>query len=283
MEKSVRYLDPNSDPEAAALAHLLMGTGGLETGALVGPEAHLQQAEQLAKQNNLFDLQARIRFIMGNRLAEQGDLDAARRAFDETIALAQKAGNEFQQVLAHNNAAYHALLASDLQAAHEHVDQGFALSEKYGLRVPLQYLYSTRGEIAMAEGQWTEAEEWFQRGIVEAERLGNLMQVANYRANLGLAARGRGDLDSAIVLLEQARREALEASERIPTPHLQSEIDLWLTETYLERGERAAASEALSRAEARLANTNRKKLQEWAEGLRASLRTRARAKGNGRT
>ena len=78
----------------------------------------------------------------------------SRCAFDETISLAQKSSNEIQEVFGHNNSACHTLLVGDLKAVHEHV-------EKHGRRLPLQYLYSTRGEIAIAERRWIKAEEWF--------------------------------------------------------------------------------------------------------------------------
>jgi ATP/maltotriose-dependent transcriptional regulator MalT len=128
-------------------------------------------------------------------------------------------------------------------------------------------LYSTRGEIALAEHQWDEAESWFKRGLAETEHYGNLEQAANYRANLGLAARGRGDLDSALTLLETARTSAA----GLTAPHLQTQIDLWLAELYLERGERAAAGEALARAEARLAGGERKRLTSQMSNLKSQI------------
>ncbi|MGH2523083.1 MAG: hypothetical protein ACRDH2_11320, partial [Anaerolineales bacterium] len=173
--------------------------------------------------------------------------------------------------LGHNNAAYHAMLLGDLKAAHEHIEAGLALAEARALNVVRQWLNSTRGEIALAEQQWEEAEGWFTRGMVEAEKLDNAEMIANYHANLGLAARGRGDLAAALARLETAR-------ERAPSPYQQTQIDLWLAEVYLDRGERAAAEAALVRAEARLAGGEHSRLQAQGDRLRQGpLKKRRRA------
>ena len=108
------------------------------------------------------------------------------------------------------------------------------------------------------------ASRWFRRGLAEAERNGNGKQAASYQANLGLAAQGRGDLDSALLLLEGAQA----AASRFPAPHLQTQIDLWLVELYRARGEQAAADGALARAEARLTSCERAGLRAWADRLR---------------
>ncbi len=273
MEKSLAYLDPGADPVAHAFTHLFLGAGQLDAGqSLAQAERHLIEAARLATENNVAEVAARSHFVLGNLLAERGDLGGALRAFGDSIAFAQAAGEHYQEVLGHNNLAYHALLIGDLATAREHVETGLALAEARALRLPLQYLYSTRGEIALAGQRWDEAEDWFKRGLAEAERNGNLQQAANYRANLGLAARGRGDLDSALLLLEAARDSVATSTAR----HLQLQIDLWLAELYLERGERAAAAEALTRAEARLAGSERRRLQAWAEQLRQELTKRSR-------
>jgi ATP/maltotriose-dependent transcriptional regulator MalT len=120
----------------------------------------------------------------------------------------------------------------------------------------------------LAEGQLDEAESWFKRGLVEAENYDNQRQAANIRANLGLVAQARGDLDGALMGLEAARR----AATAITAPHLQIQIDLWLAELYLQREEQAAAREALARAEVGLVSGERRGLQAWAERVRAQLR-----------
>ncbi|MBI5035356.1 MAG: AAA family ATPase [Chloroflexi bacterium] len=267
MEKAFSFLGGASDPEGHALAHLSLASRTNRGELSEASEQHAQEAIRIADENDLPAIAARAYLVLGNLLAEKGDLSRANQAYRQTIAQAQVVGDDYQQVLGYNNLAYHSLLAGDLETARESVKQGLALSESRGLQLPLQYLYSTSGEIALAEKKWNEAEDWFNRGLVQAQAHHNREQTAGYNANLALVARGRGDLDGALVLLEQAQRQAAS----LTAPHLQTQIDLWLTELYLERGERAAALEALARAQARLADGTRRKLIEWAQRLQKQL------------
>lgn len=268
--RGLTYLEGERDPASRALAHFLLGAININDPHALGEvERHLSEAARLAEANSLWELAARCRFMLGNVLAIRGELEAAYHSFLTSIALAQRAGDLYQEVLAHNNAAYHILLAGDVGKAREHVEEGMRLAEEWALTMPFIWLYSTRGEIALAEREWNEAEAWFGRGLLVAEAQHNPLQTANYHANLGLAAQGRGDLDGALMALEHAYEEASALGALV----LELQIGLWLAALYLERGERAAAEEALTRAEARLADGNQGRLQAQAWQLREQMAT----------
>ena len=268
VEKGISFLDAEGSLESHALAHFLLGTAsGKSADSFADAEMHLNRAAEHAVEGRLPGLAARSRLSLGNLLAERGEFERANAAYRQVIEFARAAGDDYEEILGYNNLAYHSLLAGDLAAAHENVEKGLALADARAIRLPLQYLYSTRGEIALAEKAWDEAEDWFKRGLAEAEAKGNVEQAAGYHVNLGLAARGRGDLDEALVLLESAR----EAATKVDAPHLQIQIELRLVEIYRERGERAAALQALGRAEKKLAGSSRSGLQEWAARLRSDL------------
>ena len=116
--------------------------------------------------------------------------------------------------------------------------------------------------------EWAEAEQWFQRAITEAEKTGNVVQAANSKANLGLAAQGKGDLDAALLLFEAAWRTV----DTLQAPYLQTQIDLWLTWLHLQRGERVAAEETLHRAKERMQDKNYRRLKSLAEQLEQMLK-----------
>lgn len=167
------------------------------------------------------------------------------QAFEQSLVLAQAAGDLSLELYGHNNLAYHALLAGDLPTARQQIQIGMEMAQTHALFVHRQYLYSTRGEIALAQDRLQEAESFFNQALVEANRHDNRLQAANVRANLALVARARGDIDEALALLAQASK----AVKELPAPHLRTKIDLWLAELYDHRGEGAAAAEALQRAE----------------------------------
>ena len=262
--KAQPLLSATEDPLSFARAHFLLGVAGMSNGRpLHEAETHLLEAKRLTREYALKGLASRSSFELGNLMAERGDLPQAVQNYREAIRLAHEAGELIQEILGYNNAAYHTMLMGDLPEAQTLIEAGLHLAESASLRVPLQFIYSTSGEIAMADQQWEEAEKWFKRALIEVERTGNKRQLANNYANLALAARGHGDSDSALLLFEQAYANLGHMS----APHLHIQLDLWLTELHLERGEYVAAYEALKRAEAQLVGSDRHRLEAWAKRL----------------
>jgi DNA-binding SARP family transcriptional activator/tetratricopeptide (TPR) repeat protein len=244
-EKSLGFLGANPDPALLMMSHFMLGAGGSQAGkSLSEVEAHLAEATRIANEQHLLQLAGRSQFEMGNMLAKRGNIDGALQSYQAAIDLAQQSGDPGQEILAHNNFAYHSLLTGDLSSAHRHIDVALAISESAAIQLPRQYVFSTRGEIALAECKWDEAVAWFNRGITEAEKAGNNVQIANYKANLGLAAHGRGDLDGALLYFEAAAH----AVSGLTATFLQAQIYLWMTDLYISRGEHAAAEESIRRA-----------------------------------
>lgn len=267
-EKALDILADRPAPDALAQAHHLWAAGGLLAGyGFDEAETHLTEAIRLATDNNLPGLAGGGQFELGNLQAQRGDLTEALQSYAEALRLAEAGDDLFQQVLSHNNLAYHTMLAGDLETARRHIESGLTLVEYHSLIIPRQYLLSTRGEIALAEGEFDAAQNWFAQALAEAERNNNQPQIANTRANMGLLARERGNLEQVVLLLEEARA----AITGLVAPHLQTKIDLWLAELYFRRGEQSAAKEALNRAETRLAGSERRGLQAWARRVRLML------------
>jgi ATP/maltotriose-dependent transcriptional regulator MalT len=103
--------------------------------------------------------------------------------------------------------------------------------------------------------------------LAEARQHNNVAHAAKCLANLALAARGRGDLDAALALVE----EAAELAAPLTARYMQTQIDLWLTEVYLARDEPVAAGEALARADRRLAGSHYGGLMQRSRALRSAL------------
>ncbi len=259
-ERSLAYLETEQEPEACAYAHLLLGLDRRDRGSLAEAGTHLAHTIRLAAEHRLILLETRGRLELGHVLAERGDVAGALVACETAMGLAQEARDGYWEALASNHASHHALLYGDHGRAHAYVDAGVRVARAQRLDLPSQWLHGTQGEIALAEGRWSEAEEWFRRGQAEAERHGNQELFARYQMNLGRIAYDRGDLDAAAALFEDAR--TLCAS--LCAPHLQTQIDLWLAETSLSHGDLEASAAALARVEARLTTGERAGLLAWA-------------------
>ena len=263
---------PRRTTWAHAHAHFLLGVGRLRHGGsqLEEAERDLAEAVRLAQQHGAPGL-GMARFELANARAERGDLRGAVALYAETArAGAAKPAEPNQEVLALNNLAYHLMLLGETAEAEERIDAALQLSDAFGLTMPCEYLYSTRGEILIAEGRWDEAEEWVNVSLAESKLRNNVAHAAKCRANLGRIAQGRGDLDSALLSLE----EAAEIAAPLVARFVQSQIDLWLAEVYLARRERSAAAAVLRRAETRLAGSHYGELIRRAAELRATLSER---------
>ena len=224
------------------------------------------ESVRIAQQHSVAELEM-AQFELANARAERGDLPGAIALYAQTAELAQQAGDPNRRALALNNLAYHQMLLGQTAEAGAAIDEALQLAETYGLTLAREYLYSTRGEVYLAEGRWDEAERWINLSQAAAREHNNVAHEAKCRANLGRVAQGRGDLDTALILLEEAAEMAAPLIARF----MQAQIDLWLVEVYRARGERNAAAAALIRAEARLAGSHYQGLQDAAARLRAAL------------
>ncbi len=192
------------DPALGAQAHLMAAGVARQSRAFDTAEVQLDQADRVVQAYNLPFQGAFGAFERGNLLANRGELRAAITAFNESLRIARAANNPMQQALAHNNLAYHHLLLGDLDVAQEHIDAAMALAERFALGLLWQYVHSTAGELALAQGQLDVAEAAFAHALDAARGWNNDVQVANVRVNQALVARARNDLKQAQALLDEA-------------------------------------------------------------------------------
>ena len=108
------------------------------------------------------------------------------------------------------------------------------------------YLYSTSGEIALANGDPDQAEVFFEHGIALAEQTQNRERVAGLTANLGLVAQQRGETSLAIHRLSTAMAKA----DDLGTHHLAAQVRLWIAPLLPPREAQVCLAEARAIAEA---------------------------------
>lgn len=257
------------DFELHATAEYLMAAGKLYgRHPMAESDAHYREATRLVSEHNLdSDIAIQSWFGWGNLSVQCGEYAQARAKFERTLSLARSAGNIYFEALSYNNLAYATLLGGDVAAARTAIDRGLDFIESNQLLRPRQYLYSTSGEVALAEGDFDAAEWWFNRALEEARIYDNETHTINVRAHLGRVALARGDTDQAAHLLTAALRD-------IPTGgahYLRAQIELWLADLHLERKEYGRAEAHLTAAQERLAGSQRMAQQRAAEQLAQRL------------
>ncbi|MBX3013550.1 MAG: AAA family ATPase [Caldilineaceae bacterium] len=261
-------LETVEDPIFHASAHYLLGTAKFRNGySMQEAAAHYAEATRLAAAHNLDEIGLMSWFEWGNLDLEAGDYPQAVAKFQQAQQWARANASIQFEALSLNNLAYATLLTGAVAEARLLIEQGRALAEACVLLPAKQYFYSTCGEIALAAGELTEATTYFEQALGFAEEHGNATFVANVQAHLGRAAQARGALAEAQRWLTTAKAGVTGTTAL----YLQNQIDLWLAELHLQRGDHTAAEASLQLAEERLAGSQYRMLQEKLTTLRASI------------
>jgi tetratricopeptide (TPR) repeat protein len=252
----------SSIPESAATAEILWGTAlSLQGVSLEEAAVHLLKAESLWRQNRSSDLSSlsQVQFELGNILAQQGEITQAVEHYRQALETAEQVPNDYaleQRILALNNLAYHLHLLKD-PTAREYGEAGLKLAQEKGVLGLQAYLYSTLGEISLAEGNLAQAESFFQDGLALARRFSVQERVAGLTANLGLVAAKRGETALAIHRLSTALAQA----DSLGTLHLAAQVRIWLAPLLPARQARQLLAQARAIAE----ESGRKRLLEEIE------------------
>jgi tetratricopeptide (TPR) repeat protein len=270
-----QVLDTATAPETVATAEFILGTAfSLEGADLAAATEHLEAAaSRLRAGVELGQVPAgrlaQSTFELGSVAAQQGDLTSAVRFYREALEIADHSDHESAQqfrILARNNLAYHLhLLSPGDPAAQRYAEEGLRLARDQGLLPPMTYLYSTLGEIALAQGDLETAERNFKEGLALAQRLPMPERVAGLTANLGLVARARGETALALYRLSAAMAQA----DALGTRHLAAQIRLWLVPLLPAAEGRARLNEVRAFAE----SAGRARLLEEAAELENKLAT----------
>ncbi len=216
VERASGYLPYDEDPVLPhVLSAYLMGGHLRGTGqSLQEAMAQLNEALLGAIKGNMVELLPGILLELGTVVAHTGESTSAIRCFNELVAIAHTIGDYFHEALGYHNLAATALQVGDLPMARNAIEAGMRLARSRAVRLVNQWLFATRGELAMAERHWHEAETWLARGLTEAERHDNTVQSAQLQADMGLVAFERGKVDQAITLLENAHARLTRESAR---------------------------------------------------------------------
>jgi predicted ATPase len=194
-------------------------------------EHHLREAERLLLEpGRTFDTKVtltQIKYSLAGAFGQQGQTREAVEQFRQVLDIVERGEGRLdtlRNIMAYNSLAYYLHLLGDASAI-DYVKKGIALAKDRGSLSHLPYLYSTSGEIALANGDLDAAEKYFSDGLALAEQIPFPERIAGLTANLGLVAKEHGDID----LARERLQTALKLVEPLGNGHLEARIRIWLT------------------------------------------------------
>jgi DNA-binding SARP family transcriptional activator len=227
-----KRLRESGPPELAVCAEFVLGTSlAMDSAHPVEAEYHLRGAERLLRdQSRIFDTKVtsiQIKYQLGAVLGQQGRNEEAFASYREVLELLERGEGTLDvmamgNIMLYNHLAYYAHLLGDPSAA-MYAQTGIKLARERGSLSLLPFLYSTSGEIALANGDLDAAEKYFRDGLTLAEQT-PLLVAAGLTANLGLVAKARGQ---SAVAREQLQK-ALILVQPLGNHHLEVRIRIWL-------------------------------------------------------
>jgi len=226
-----RTLRESGPPELVVCAEFMWGTSlSIESAHPAEAEHHLIEAERLlCNQAGTFDTKVtntQIKYQLGSVLGQQGRDEEAMTLFRDILDMLERGEgtlDTLRNIMLYNHLAYQGYLLGDTSAA-MYAQAGIKLAKERGSLSHLPYLYSTSGEIALANGDLDAAEKYFRDGLALAEQTPIPERVAGLTANLGLVSKARGQSDAARDQLQKA----LHLAEPVGNHHLEVRIRIWL-------------------------------------------------------
>jgi tetratricopeptide (TPR) repeat protein len=217
----------------AVCAEFLLGTSlAIDSAHPVEAEYHLREAERLLRDRagsfNTKVTSLQIKYQLGTTLGQQGRNEEAFALYREVLELMERGEGTLDamalgNIMLYNHLAYYAHLLGDA-SADMYAQTGIKLARERESLSILPYLYSTAGEIALANGDLDVAEKYFRDGLTLAEQMSMSERIAGMTANLGRVAKDRGDNDLAREQLERA----LSLVTLLENHHLEVRIRIWL-------------------------------------------------------
>jgi non-specific serine/threonine protein kinase len=146
-------------------------------------------------------------FAAGFAALGQGDFPQAKPFFEESLQLAEQAGETRLQAQAYQQIGWimNAGAQSDEERgrAKEHAGKALELSREIGDKLVQSGALNILAEIATAEGDHAEANELYEESLALRRGLGDKRLIANSVLTLGRAELARGEDDRATLLLQE--------------------------------------------------------------------------------
>ncbi len=173
-------------------------------------EAALEQATDAPA-----DIRFKLLYGFGQVATYQGDIETARRMYEESLAVSKEAGEKRQIALASRGLGTIAKLRGDFTTARKFINESLKISrelnDKHGIAVSLNNL----GDLARIESDFRTARPLLEEALAISRELGNKEGICGCLNNLGASAFGEGNFAAASTHYAEAITTALDLGDKI--------------------------------------------------------------------
>jgi tetratricopeptide (TPR) repeat protein len=203
-EKALRLAERLGETAAASRAHGIFGRVFGRIGDTEKACQNLERAVELARGSDHGETILALSALGRQLEISEANVNGAREAYEEALALAEEVGMLPAQVELHAWLAQLAVYGADWERVESSTEASAELAEREGLVGKLCLPYALRGLLRWREGQIDEAVVLFHRAHELAEQVGWSELAFQALFGLATALRDQGDLDGATAALDQA-------------------------------------------------------------------------------
>ncbi len=203
-EKALRLAERLGETRAASRAHGIFGRVFGRIGDTEKARQNLERAVELARGSDDGESILALSALGRHLEISEADMDGAREAYHEALALAERVGMLPAQVELHAWLAQLSAYCAEWDDVTRSTDASAELAEREGLVGKLCLPYSLRGLLLWREGRLEEATVLFHQAHELAEQVGWSEIAFQALFGLALALRDSGDYASAADALDRA-------------------------------------------------------------------------------
>jgi ATP/maltotriose-dependent transcriptional regulator MalT len=174
---------------------------------------YASEAVRIGTERNDDTIVARARCWLGWGSIYAREPARARSEFEQSIRLCRSQGELTHLVEALNGLGSLEAQSGDLALARGHLEESIDVADRAGNRVTPMTAYTRLAMVALFQGRLDEAEDRWSKCLAEDRRLGHTFHCVYALVGLAEIATLRGDYGRARLLAEQARHEAESVGE----------------------------------------------------------------------
>ena len=191
----------HQDPRVAATANLCLGRIAWKRGELDTALARCEAARDITIRLGDMDLRARVENAMGVLHVARAEFSQARASYGVALDLTHDPATRAKIVL---NLGVIANIQGSLDAARRHYEQSVALAREADDDRGEALALHNIGMLQADQGAWDEADEAYRAALSLFEQQGNKQMIANVLANRSEVSYGRGRAQEGIGLCDLA-------------------------------------------------------------------------------